>query len=148
MSGAGNAKKNEGTDGGITKRKAARTAKQAAENAAAATIADRLTNRAKTQIVDVPMKGEFNGAGDFNIPMQVPSVGVTYELAQFEELMKDEEGRVKMATMMADLSTDPSMDYDFWYNGSIGLVDLRLLIEGLTTAALKRMEEVRSFRKK
>ena len=145
MNGAGNAKKNEGTDGGITKRKADRTAKQAAENAAAATIADRLTNRAKTQIVNVTMQDE---AGNFNIPMQVPSVGVTYELAQFEELMKDEEGRVKMATMMADLSTDPSMDYDFWYNGSIGLVDLRLLIEGLTTAALKRMEEVRSFRAK
>lgn len=145
MSDAGNAIKNKGTDGGITKRKNARTTKQAAENAAAATIADRLTNRAKTQIVNVTMQDE---AGNFNIPMQVPSVGVTYELAQFEELMKDEEGRVKMATMMADLSTDPSMDYDFWYNGSIGLVDLRLLIEGLTTAALKRMEEVRSFRAK
>jgi hypothetical protein len=145
MSGAGNTKKNKGTDGGITERKQARTTKQAAENAAAATIADRLTNRAKTQIVNVTMQDE---AGNFNIPMQVPSVGVTYELAQFEELMKDEDGRVKMATMMADLSTDPSMDYDFWYSGTIGLVDLRLLIEGLTTAALKRMEEVRSFRAK
>ena len=73
----------------------------------------------------------------------------TYEvMKKFEELMKDEAGRVKMATMMSDLSTDPSMDYDFWYNGSIGLVDLRLLIEGLTTAALKRMEEVKSFRQK
>jgi hypothetical protein len=145
MSGAGNAKKNEGTDGGIAKRKAARTTKQAAENAAAATIADRLTNRAKTQTVDVSMQDD---AGEFTIPMQVPSLGVTYDLTQFEEMMQDQKGRERMAALMTDLSVDPSMDYDFWLNGTIGLLDLRLLISGLTSASLERMNEAKSFRKK
>jgi len=128
----------------IKKRRQERQEKQAADNAAAATIADRLTNRAKTQIVNVPMQDE---AGDFNIPMHIPSVGDTYDLTQFEDMMQDQEGRERMATMMTDLSVDPSMDYNFWLNGSIGLLDLRLLIEGLTSASLQRMKEVKSFRK-
>ena len=128
----------------IKKRKQQRKEKQAVENAAAATIADKLTNRAKTQIVDVPMQDE---AGNFDIPMHIPSMGDTYDLTQFENMMQDQEGRERMATMMTDLSVDPSMDYNFWLNGSIGLLDLRLLIEGLTSASLQRMKEVKSFRK-
>lgn len=128
----------------IEKRRQQRQQKKAVENAAAATIADRLTNRAKTQTVNVPMQDD---AGDLNIPMHIPSVGDTYDLTQFEDMMQDQEGRERMATMMTDLSVDPSMDYDFWLNGSIGLLDLRLLIEGLTSASLQRMKEVKSFRK-
>ena len=131
-------------DPDIKKRKQERQQKKAAENVAAATVADRLTNRAKTQIVNVPMQDD---AGNFDIPMHIPSVGDTYDLTQFEDMMQDQEGRERMATMMTDLSVDPSMDYNFWLNGSIGLLDLRLLIEGLTSASLQRMKEVKSFRK-
>jgi hypothetical protein len=60
----------------------------------------------------------------------------------------DEAGRERMATIMTELSLDPSLDHDFWKNGTIGLVDMRLLIEGLTSAALKRIQEVQSFRSK
>ena len=141
----GKNKPGEPTDGGIAERRNTRTVKEAAENAAALTIADRLTNRAKLQTVDVQIKDD---AGDFSIPMQVPSLGVTYDLAQFEEMMQNQEGREKMAILMSDLSVDPSMDYDFWLSGTIGLLDLRMLISGLTTASLERMNEAKSFRTK
>lgn len=133
-----------GDDPNIAKRKKDRQEKTAAENAAAATIADRLTNRAKTQVVNVTMHDE---AGDFEIPMRVPSLGGTYALTQIEAMMNDQQGREDLAATMANLSMDPSMDYDFWMNGSIGLVDFRLIIEGLTEASVQRMQEVKSFRK-
>jgi hypothetical protein len=84
--------------------------------------------------------------GDFDIPMHLPTWGETCELTQIETMMVDMKGRKHMATIMDDLCVDPSLNYDFWLNGSIGLVDMRLLIEGLTTAATKRTKEVQSFR--
>lgn len=127
----------------IGKRKTARKTKEAAEAAAGLTIADRLINRARLQIVDIPMRDE---TGDFNIPMHLPSWGETCELTQIETMMIDVEGRKRMATLMDNLSADPSLNYDFWLNGSIGIVDMRLLIEGLTTATTERIKEVKSFR--
>jgi hypothetical protein len=132
-------------DPDIAQRKTERTAREAADDAAARTIADRLTNRAKTQTVNVTMQDD---AGDFEIPMQIPSWGLTCELTQIEAMMVDEAGRERMATIMTELSLDPSLDHEFWKNGTIGLVDMRLLIEGLTSAALKRIQEVQSFRSK
>ena len=127
----------------IGKRKTARKTKEAAETAAGLTIADRLINRAKLQIVDIPMRDE---TGDFNIPMHLPSWGETCELTQIETMMIDMKGRKHMATLMDSLSADPSLNYDFWLNGSIGIVDMRLLIEGLTKATQQRITEVKSFR--
>ena len=132
-----------GDDPDITERKTARKVKEAAEVAVGLTIADRLTNRAKLQIVDIPMKDE---TGDFNIPMHLPSWGETCELTQIETMMIDMKGRKHMATLMDNLSADPSLNYDFWLNGSIGIVDMRLLIEGLTKATQQRIKEVKSFR--
>ena len=130
-------------DPGIGKRKTTRKVKEAAEAAAGLTIADRLINRAKLQIVDIPMRDE---TGDFNIPMHLPSWGETCELTQIETMMIDMKGRKHMATLMDSLSADPSLNYDFWLNGSIGIVDMRLLIEGLTKATQQRIKEVKSFR--
>ena len=127
----------------IGKRKTARKTKEAAETAAGLTIADRLINRAKLQIVDILMRDE---TGDFDIPMHLPSWGETCELTQIETMMVDMKGRKHMATLMGSLSVDPSLDYDFWLNGSIGIVDMRLLIEGLTEATQQRIKEVKSFR--
>ena len=133
-----------GDDPKIAKRKNDREEKTAAENAAAATIADRLTNRAHSQIVNVTMQDE---AGNIEIPMRIPSLGETYALTQIEAMMNDQQGREDLAATMSNLSIDPSMDYKFWLNGSIGLVDFRLIIEGLTDASVKRMQDARSFRK-
>ena len=127
----------------IGKRKTERKTKEAAETAVGLTIADRLINRAKLQIVDIPLRDE---TGDFDIPMHLPSWGETCELTQIETMMVDMKGRKHMATLMDTLCVDPSLNYDFWLNGSIGLVDMRLLIEGLTAAATKRIKEVQSFR--
>ena len=132
-----------GDDPEIGKRKTARKTKEAAEAAAGLTIADRLINRAESQIVNIPMQDE---TGDFVIPMHLPTWGETCELTQIETMMVDMKGRKHMATLMDSLSADPSLNYDFWLNGSIGIVDMRLLIEGLTEVTQQRIKEVKSFR--
>ena len=132
-----------GDDPEIGKRKTERKTKEAAKTAAGLTIADRLINRARLQVVDIPMRDE---TGDFVIPMHLPSWGETCELTQIETMMIDMKGRKHMATLMDNLSADPSLNHDFWLNGSIGIVDMRLLIEGLTKATQQRIKEVKSFR--
>ncbi|MBC2746260.1 MAG: hypothetical protein HF975_04490 [ANME-2 cluster archaeon] len=133
-----------GDDPEITKRKIERKTKEAAANAAAATIADRLTNRARDQVVNVSLQDD---AGDIKIPMRIPSLGITYDLSQIETLMTNQQGQEKLATLMSELSLDPSLDYEFWLKGPIGLVDFRLIVEGLTEASVTRMQDVQSFRK-
>ena len=132
-----------GDDLGIDARKKARKAKEVAEVSTGLTIAARLTNNAKLQTVDVKMQDDN---GDFNIPMHLPSWGETCELTQIETMMVNMKGRKRLAELMEGLCVDPSLDYNFWFGGSIGLIDMRLLIEGLTTAATERIKEVKSFR--
>ena len=133
----------KGDDSEIGARMLARKVKEEAEVSTGLTIAARLTNNAKLQTVDIKMK---DGAGDFNIPMHLPSWGETCELTQIETMMVNMKGRKRMAELMEGLCVDPSLDYNFWLDGSIGLIDMRLLIEGLTTAASERIKEVKSFR--
>ena len=132
-----------GDDPEIGQRKTARKVKEAKEVSVGLTIADRLTNRAKEEVTNIPMHDQ---KGDFTIPMYLPTWGATCDLTQIETMMVDTKGRERMASLMAELSADPSLDYAFWLSGTIGIVDMRLIIEGLTTATTDRVREVKSFR--
>ena len=128
-------------------RRKARQDGDAAEDAAGLTIAERLTRRAKAQIVSVSLLPDDDG--ELIIDMHVPSWGQTCELTQMESLMETPKGHKQIAEIMNDLCQTPELDLKFWKSGAIGLSDMRALIEGLTAEYLKsaqNMQEVVSFR--
>ena len=121
-------------------------AEKAAEDAAGLTIAERLTRRAKAQTVMITLPDDE----DIIIEMQVPSWGHTCELTQMETLMATKKGHDRIAGIMDDLCRTPGLNLAFWKSGAIGLVDMRLLIEGLTSESLKYAKQraaAQSFRK-
>jgi len=125
----------------IAERKADRIEKKAAEDAAGLTIAERLTRRAKAQTVMVTIPDDV---GDILIEMQIPSWGVVCELTQMETMMASHEGHLRIAEIMSDLCRTPGLDKDFWISGAIGLLDMRLLIEGLTSESIKSVQHVQA----
>lgn len=134
-------------DAEITERKHKRHAKESAEAVIGLSIADRLTRRAKAQIVTVALPADEDGV--IQIKMQLPSWGLTCELAQMETLMGTPEGYLRIADVMNELCQTPGLDIEFWKSGVIGLADMRQLLEGLTSESVKlaqRVNEAQSFR--
>lgn len=133
-------------DPGIAERRQGRQVKKAAEDAAGLTIADRLTRRAQEQSIAVTLPDDN---GDIVIEMQIPSWGAVCELTQMESMMATRKGHIRIAEIMDDLCQTPGLDIEFWKSGAIGLLDMRLLIEGLTSESLKstqRVKEAQTFR--
>ena len=127
----------------IAERKVKRETKKAEDQHFAATMAERLTQRGQAKTVDVVLT---DPDGDLVIPMRLPTWRITCELTQIEVMMVNKTGRKKLAKIMTDLSADSSMNEEFWNGETIGLVDMKLLIEGLTEASTKRMKEAKQFR--
>jgi len=130
----------------LLQRHRGRQVKKAAEDAAGLTIAERLTRRAKAQTVMITLPDDDE---DIIIEMQVPSWGHTCELTQMESLMATPKGHIHIAEIMDDLCQNPELDLAFWKSGAIGLIDMRLLIEGLTSESLKYAKQraaTQSFR--
>jgi hypothetical protein len=65
-----------------------------------------------------------------------------------EAMMETPEGHARIAEILGDLCQTEGLDNKFWESGQIGLIDMRLVIEGLTTESAQRVNQVRSFRSK
>lgn len=135
----------EHDDPDIAERRRGRQVKQAAEDAAGLTIAERLTRRAKAQNITITIPDD---AGDLLIDMQIPTWKDVCELTQMEAMMETLEGQARIAEILGDLCQTDGLDNEFWKSGQIGLIDMRLVIEGLTTESAQRVNQVRSFRSK
>lgn len=132
----------------LTERRNTRKEMKAAEDAAGLSIADRLTHRTESRVVVVALPDDEYG--EISIEMQIPSWGQTCELTQMESLMATPEGHKRIAEIMNDLCRTPGLDLEFWSSGVTSLLDMRLLLEGLTIEATKtaqHREDIRSFRK-
>lgn len=130
----------------IAARQHGKQVKQAADDAAGLTMSEWLTRRAKAHTVIVTFPDD---EGDRSIEMQIPSWGHTCELTQMESMMATTKGHNRIAEIMNELCQTPSLDLKFWKSGAIGLIDMRHLIEGLTSESLKSAQQtqaVQSFR--
>jgi hypothetical protein len=127
---------------------------KAAENAVGLTIAERLTRRAKANTTVIQLLPDAEG--DIFVEMHLPTWDDTCELTQIDVMMTTKSGRMKLAKVMHGLCATDELDLAFlafWKSGAIGLVDMRLIVEGLlaaAAAAIKSTEEVQkaqTFRK-
>lgn len=132
----------------LTKRIKDRDDKKASEKDAGLSMAEWLTRRAKANTITVVFPDD--GGEDRSIEMQIPSWGTVCELTQMESMMSTKKGHLRIAEIMSDLCQTPGLDLNFWKSGAIGLIDMRHLIEGLTSESLKSTQKVietQSFRK-
>lgn len=129
----------------LSRRHHGRLVKKEAEAAAGLTIADRLTLRAGEQSISITLPDD---AGDIIIDMQIPTWKDVCELTQMEKMMETPEGHARIAEILGDLCQTDGLDHEFWESGQIGLIDMRLVIEGLTSESVQRVNQVRSFRSK
>ncbi|RLD18803.1 MAG: hypothetical protein DRI69_09660 [Bacteroidetes bacterium] len=131
----------------LNKRIREREANEAAEVEAGLSMAEWLTRRAKLQTILITFPDD---TGDRVIEMQIPSWGAVCELTQMEAMMSTKKGHLRIAEILNDLCMTPSLDLAFWKSGAIGLIDMRHLIEGLTSESLKSTQKViesQTFRK-
>lgn len=129
----------------LSRRHRGRQETMAAEDAAGLTIAERLTRRAKAQNITITIPDDD---GDLLIDMQIPAWKDVCELTQMEAMMETPEGQARIAEILGDLCQTDGLDNEFWESGQIGLIDMRLVIEGLTSESVQRVNQVRSFRSK
>ena len=155
----------------ITARKGARKGKEAAEDAAGLTIAERLTRASKEVVVKVPIS--YSG-GDFDIEVRLAMVSEQQAIRQLSKTTsgnvikpttKAEKNRIdkaeknllikaekELAEMFASHSIDESLDFDFWMRADFSPdIFQRILyaILGLSADQVQKAQEVidaKSFR--
>jgi len=132
----------------IAGRKHERQVKQAVETAAGLTIAERLTRRAKAQTTELALNDE---GGEFIISMRQPTRAEMEELQRTRDELKTEgtqdEANKRLSTMLGDLCTDTSLDYEFWMDGNYGMTDLIDIVDKLFESIVERVKAAQSFRK-
>ena len=131
----------------IAERKRGRQVKQAAENAAGLTIAERLTRRAKEQTVELTLEDE---GGEFGIEMRQPTRAEMETLQKTRDALKDEgtqnEANKHLCTMLEDLCLDDSLDYQFWMAGDYDMIDLIDIVDRLFESLVVRVKAAQTFR--
>lgn len=136
-------------DPDIQKRKTNRLQKQAMENAKGATIADRLTRHAATQMVNLTFT---DNEGDFIIELRSPTRKELDKLLKLQNALQDtekqEKSSIELYTLLDDLCQDPSLDFDFWNEGNYSMEDFIQVFTKLFQEYTDQVEEVENFRQK
>lgn len=116
------------------------------------TIAQRLTRRSRTETIFIPFTDDL---GEFFVEVRLPTSAELDGLMQFEKTIsakKDDPGAVDAASellyqQLADLTTDPSLDKEFFRSGGFLASDLSQIIKEIMLEEEKRITRVSSFRK-
>ena len=125
------------------------------ENAENLTVAERLTLRAGNQRISIPFDDQ---EPSFSIEFRVP---VTSEFDRFLQLKQEllvsakkgskkgqESATDELYRLLAGLSVDPSLDYEFFKSGLFVVSDFLYIVESLEDETLRRVGQAQSFRKK
>ncbi len=135
------------TNPDIERRRSERLAKDAAAHAEGLTVAERLTRRAKEQIVELKLTDE---GGEFIICMRQPTRAEMESLQSTQEAIKNDstydEANDELCTMLAHLCTDESLTYEFWHEGAYSMADLIEIITKLFASLVGRVKAAQSFR--
>ena len=131
----------------IAERKRGRQVKQAAEDAAGLTIAERLTRRAKAQTVELTLEDE---GGEFGIEMRQPTRAEMDELQRMQLAIQEEgtqdEANKRLCMMLKDLCLDDSLNYQFWLAGDYDMIDMIDIINKLFESLVVRVKAAQTFR--
>lgn len=131
----------------LASRRQKRLADEAAGNAVALTVAERLTRRAKNKTIDLPLTDED---GDYNIEMRSPTRKCLDKLLAYQTAIKKPEEQVvaneKICRALDYLCIDESLNYDYWINGDYDVNDLVLIIQKLFENFANIIKEAESFR--
>ncbi len=134
-------------DTAIAERRKERLAKQAADNVASMSIAERLTRRAKQQTTKVTMTDDL---GEFIIELRQPTRKELDELLKFQKDIqnpeKETEASEKLYAMLGSLCCDDSLNAEYWAQGNYSLNDLMDIINKLFSRFVERFHEVQKFR--
>lgn len=134
-------------DPNIAKRRQGRQVKQAAENAAGLTIAERLTRRAKAQTVELMLEDE---GGEFGIEMRQPTRAEMDDLQKMRAAIQEEgsqdEANDRLCRTLEDLCLDESLDYQFWMAGNYDMIDMIDIVNKLFESLVVRVKSAQSFR--
>lgn len=138
---------NDGDDQTLTERRNKRLSEKAADDAAALTVAERLTRRAKSKTVNLTLS---DADGDFVIDMRQPTRKELDELLKYQTAIQkpdeQEDANEKMCLMIGDLCTDESLNAEFWGGGDYAIDDLVTIIQKLFEGFVKVVKEAESFR--
>lgn len=136
-----------GDDAELNERRRKRLADKAEADAAAMTVAERLTRRAKSKTVALTLS---DLEGDFIINMRQPTRAELDRLLKYQTAIQkpdeQEDANKKMCFMIGDLCTDDSLNAEFWESGDYAIDDLVTIIQKLFENFVTIIKEAESFR--
>jgi hypothetical protein len=131
----------------IAERRRGRKVKQAAEDAAGLTIAERLTRRSKAQTVELTLDDE---GGEFGIEMRQPTRAEMDDLQKMRAAIQEEgsqdEANERLCRTLEDLCLDESLDYQFWMAGDYDMIDMIDIVNKLFESLVVRVKAAQTFR--